>query len=361
MAPRQAAAANVSAAEETSEREYQTTINAAVAGTEDEIFRDALGDDELDNDADTSLEDMGDGLEGEATEEGDEAEEGEESDEAQAEGEQGDEAETAEGEEADVTEERPRDQRGQFRERQPAVPPGRLREETQRARAAEERSQLLERQLAEMNGRMAEISARMNAPQQRQVQQTPPPKPDMFAEPERYEAWLMAEAERRAETKVEQRFGEYQRQQSERETQRLNIVFNDAATGPRGWEFMAAYNTLMKLDPNDSAARATVTRIAGAPDPVAAMIEWFDSNGGDEYREQVFSQLAPRMQQRQNGRLQQNAQQRLQVAQARHEIRPGRTLPSLNSATGSNVQRVSDPEMFDGSERSIFDYGSRRG
>ena len=43
---------------ERTEREFQLDVNAAVANTETEIFDDALGDEPLDNDGDTSLEEM---------------------------------------------------------------------------------------------------------------------------------------------------------------------------------------------------------------------------------------------------------------------------------------------------------------
>src|ERR1700730_3715763 len=144
MAPRQASAPAVAANAEVSEREYQTTLNAAVAPTEDEIFTDALGGDELDNDGDTSLEDMGDGLEGEA-EESDEAEEDAEGESQEAaEGEDGEEAEAAQAA-GEGAAEQPR--------REPVVTSKRLREESQRARQAEERLVAAERTIAEYNGR----------------------------------------------------------------------------------------------------------------------------------------------------------------------------------------------------------------
>jgi len=43
------------------EDEYRLDINRAIADTEDEIFREAMGDEELDNDGDNSLEEMGEG------------------------------------------------------------------------------------------------------------------------------------------------------------------------------------------------------------------------------------------------------------------------------------------------------------
>jgi hypothetical protein len=342
---------SVADAEQISEREFQATVNRAVEDTEQEIFAEALGDDELDNDGDTSLEDMGEGLEGEDTgEEGEEGAEGQE-ETLEAEGEEGE-------EQGEQPEEPQRDQRGRFRE--PAVPSGRLREQTERALAAEERAIALERQNAEIMGRLSELSARVNAPpQQRQQQAEPPPKPDMFAEPERYEAWLMAEAERKAEAKLEQRFQSYEQRQQAMSAQRVDQNLAEAARGDRGFEFGPAYNALTALDPRDPRARATVASIYNAPDPGKALFDWWDQNGGQEYRERIFEQLAPRVR---NGNGRQRGDDRGQGGQGqpRQVFRPGTRLPSLNSATGSNSQRVNDPEMYDGSERSTFDFATRR-
>src|SRR3984893_2644447 len=358
MATRQASAQAITANAEVSEREYQTTLNAAVAATEDEIFTDALSGEELDNDGDTSLEEMGDDLEGEA-EESDEAEEGAEGEsEEAAEGEDGEETETAEAageDEGQEAAEQPRDQRGQVRDRDPAIPPARLREANARSRELEERLAAQERIIAEYNGRIAELSARVNTPPPRQAE-APAPKPDMFAEPDKYEAWVLEQAERRANAIVERGLNSYQQQQQQREAQRVDQSLADAARGERAFEFQAAYNRLTALDPRNPRDQATVRGIYNAPDPAKALFDWWDRNGGEEYREQVFSQLAPRIQERQHAAAR-NGNGR---AQPRHEIRPAQRLPSLNGATGSNVQRTADPEMLDGSEASVFRYGAAR-
>lgn len=347
---------------ELSEREYQDTINNAVKATEQEIFADALGDDELDMDGDTSLEDMGDGLEGEV--EADDAEDPDgqgEGDEAEAEDDSGEEAELeageAEGDEG--AEEQPRDQRGKFQRDQPTIPPAVLRQSNERARIAEERAQRLEQQVAEYNGRLTELSARVNSQPQRQEAKTEaPPKPDMFAEPEKYEAWVIAEADRRAEAKIEQRFTSFQQQQQQRELQRVDQSFQTAARGPRQFEFNAAYNALTSLNPADRNARALVNGILTAPDPAKAMFDWWEENGASEYRENILNQLLP-ADQRPRPRADGGRQQPQQRSQVRHEIRGPQRLPSLNGASGSNSQRTADPEMMDGSEASIFRYGTR--
>jgi hypothetical protein len=347
------------AAEETSEREYQATLNRAVEDTENEIFAEALGEDELDNDGDTTLEDMGEGLEGEVEETEPEGEDGaEESDGTEDEDGDG-EPEAAEGDDAETETDadEQRDERGRFRGQQDdrRIPPGRLREEANSRRAAEERASTLERQLAELNGRFSELSARVNAPGPKQAMQEPKPKPDMFADPEKYEQWVLEQAEHRAETKLEQRFQSFEQRQQAASAQRVDNALADAARGSRSFEFGAAYNALTSLDPRDPQARNVVGRIYNAADPEKALWDWWEQNGGPEYRERILEQLTPREQreaQRQGTRPQ---------GQPRHVIRPGRSLPSLNAATGSNRQQIADPEMYDGSEESVFRYGSRRG
>lgn len=352
--------------EEASEREYQATLNRAVEDTEQEIFSEALGEDELDNDGDTALEDMGEGLEGEGEgeveedleTEGDEEQEGDE-----AEGEEVEEDELEGDEAEEESEEEPqRGQRGRFQqEDQGRVPSGRLREETRARQQAESEASELRRQLAEMNGRLSEISARVNAPQPRQQQQEPKPKPDMFAEPEKYEEWVLEQAEARAEAKFDQRFQSFEQRQQQQTSQRVDSALAEAARGPRSFEFGAAYNALTSLDPKDPRNRATVGRVYNAGDNAEkALWDWWDQNGGPEYRDQILDQLTPR-EQRQQDRDFRRQGGRAPQGQPRHVIRQGQRLPSLNAATGSNSrQTIADPEMSDGSEESVFRFGTRR-
>lgn len=362
MAVNRAPAARAGEGEQ-SEREYQATINDAIRDTEGEIAAAAFDEDEPENDGDTSLEEMGEGLEGEVEDDAEEEVDGEGEEEAEGDAEDGDgeEAGADEGEEGEQPEEQPRDQRGQFRDREPAVPPGRLREQTQRATAAEERAQALERQVAEMNGRLAEISARTNAPPQRQPE-APPPRPDPFSDPEGYERWADDRAERRAAAIVDQRISQFQAVQQQREAQRVDTSLERAAKGPRAFEFGAAYNALTSLDPRNPQSRATVADIYTAPDPAKALWDWWEENGAPEYRDQILEQLGARPARNGRGRGpdDRSGDRRGEQTQPRHVIRGPTRLPSLNSATGSNSQRVSDPEMLDGSERAIFEYGTRR-
>src|ERR1700683_738684 len=176
------------AADERTEREFALDVNTAVANTEGEIAAFAFGEEEPDNDADTSLEQMGDGLEG-----------GDLEDDAEDESETGDEqlddetlaAGDEEAEDDELDDQQP--QRQQQDDRQPrrgerqdderqqqrGVPPGRHREVAQRARTAEqgleterEARQRLERELAETRGQIQLLSQQVAQPrQQQQVEQ----------------------------------------------------------------------------------------------------------------------------------------------------------------------------------------------
>ena len=344
---------------ERTEREFQLDVNAAVANTETEIFDDALGDEPLDNDGDTSLEEMGEGLEGDDLEEEGEEETEEEADEEGGEEEEaeGDEAEEAEGDETaeDEEEEQPRDQRGRFEDRQPAdrrgIPSSRLREEAQARRDAEERSVALERQLAEMNGRMAELSARVNAPPPK-VEQQRPPKPDQFADPEGHEKWMQDEFDRKLEERsaalrdsLRQEWNQQQQQQRDR---LVEETFARAANGPRKWDFKAAYGELVTRNPQDPRNQQLVQSIQNSRDPAAALFEWWDEYTADE----AVDYRSPRQESRQRSQ------------QPRHETRLPESLrrspPSLNSARGGQRQETTDPEMMDDSDEAVARYAFRR-
>jgi hypothetical protein len=359
---------------ERTEREFQHDVNQAVANTEGEIFEDALGDEPLENDGDTSLEEMGDGLEGDDLE--DEEGPDEEADEEEAEEAEGEGEEPAEGEEAEAAkddeEEPPRDERGRFEDRQPpGQPPSRrLAEESQRRREAEERATRFERELAELRGRVDEQSRR---PPQPQVEQPKPPKPDQFADPEGWERYIRDEARRDAEKLVTEQMQAYQQQEQQRLNAHFDQSMGEAAQGERSEELDAAYGRLKSLDPKNPSHVAIVQGIFRASDPAAALFRWWDRNGGtqyrasEEYQNRVQDKLdraeqdAERYRSLLPGR--QNSRQRSQ--QPRHETRLPESLrrtgpPSLNSARGGQRQEVQDPDMMDDSDDAVMRYAMRR-
>jgi len=180
----------------------------------------------------------------------------------------------------------------------------------------------------------------------------------MFAEPDKYRDWVLDQAEKRAEAKFETRFAE-QRQMQQRDMEtRLNDSLAATATGPRSYEFNVAYRDLTSLDKTPENA-ALVRRLVSNPDPGQAILEWWEDTSNPEYveyhREQVRGAYNAPRPQRGNGVQRSNG--RVPMQQPRHEVRLPR---SLSDAAGGRSQHVSDPEMADGSEDSVFQYGARR-
>jgi hypothetical protein len=159
---------------------------------------------------------------------------------------------------------------------------------------------------------------------------------------------------------------------------RVERSFASAAQSERGWEFGTMYQTLMSFDNRDPQARALVDHIYHAPNPAAAMFEWWDATYGPnfrartahralqhmspELREQVLEQLTPQEQRqvtRQNAQPQRGRQAARGQPQPRQVFRPATDLPSLNSAQGSNVHRQADPELYNDSESSVFSFATR--
>jgi hypothetical protein len=347
---------------ERSELELNQDINAAIAGTEDEIFREAMDGDPDDNNGDHDLEDMGEGLEGEHLEDEDDAEEdAEEVDEGAEEDEEGEE------DEVNVSEqEQTRDERGRFDRDEPRIPPGRLRAEADRARQAEQREQEWQRRHDVLEARFNDMQARINTPQQQRVEpQAPQPKPDMFTDPEKYEQWVLDRAEERSMQRMQAVFN--QRDEAQRQAFNENVERSMAAAerGPRGFEFRAAYNALLQLNPQQPQHRSIVQNIVHSRDPAEALFGWWDENGGQDFRDKLIDQLQGRDSGRGDRRSRQGERReredRSYDERPRHVVRLGRSMRSLNGAAGgSSSNRVSNPEMLDGSESSVFDFATRR-
>jgi len=394
MAPRNTQAAAL-AADERTERDYQLDVNTAVANTEVEIFTDAMGDDELDNDGDTSLEEMDDGLEGN-TEAGDQTE-GDEGDE-QLEAAEGDEGDEPEGDADDLeqiddgTDQGDQGQRrGEQRQperheiRRPGVPPAvhrdvrhQARENLRRAETAEERADRIERELAEARGQIQVLTqmAPRQQPQQRQ-EQRPDPEPDVIVDPQGWREWNDRRTQERIQAGVREGIGAFRQEMQQRDEGRINQSFGELAQGPRRSEFNAAHQTLLTLDPRNPQNQATVRRIVNSPDPGAALMDWFEDNGAEEWRAEVAEQLGlgdlyeqSRQQQqsrqrggngnRQNGRQNGGRQQqsRQEQGQPRQVYRVPRSLSDAGGGRGGNSRDGAgtnfDPDAMDDSDESVF-------
>jgi hypothetical protein len=342
---------------ERADREENADINEAIARTDSEVFTDAMGDEPLDDEAGTELEDMGEGLEGEELEEDEEEQQPEGEQQAQPEGEESAEQPGEQAEdEPEEDGQQPVDQRPP-----PSIPPRVLRETRERARETENE---LRAQLRDMQMRIDNLSRQpAPAPQPQPaaaVQQPPQQAPDMFADPDGYRNWMLSEAERRAEAKLNDRFSQMQQQQQQETAVRLNESLAQTASGPRSYEFNVAYRDLTSLDRTPENAALIRGLVANPATAGQAILDWWEQSSNPAYIEahrdivrQTYAAQRPLRggaPQRQNGRLQ-NGQA------PRHEVRLPR---SLSEASGGRSQHVSDPEMMDGAEESIFAYGARR-
>lgn len=403
--------------EENAERQFRDEINAAIGDTEREIFEDALGDDPLEMDGDRELEEMGEGLEGEHVDEEtgteprldtevdegeDENEPAEDDDSGENEGEEGERPDAAEGDEPAETEEvdaAPADTRGAVVDDRGPVrvrdQRGALRESRMRERAYRDENGDLRRELAEMRGQMSTLTQMLGgrgqpaadggtqpgggtrtapAPGQpaRTERAAPPPMPDQFEDPQGHSDWLLARAEERAAARFEQWRDEFQRQSTEQLYNRANVSLQQAATSHRGWEFHEAYRELTAVDrqgqPIYPEARMA---ILNANDPANALWDWWEDNGGPEYRQQVINSMLPEDERIEDPapapqRLSRHGQRtapapqrgRQGQQQGRHVVR---VPPSLNAARGGgqrNAQR-SNPTTDDGSEGAIFEFATQ--
>jgi hypothetical protein len=331
--------ARVSEERTITERQFQTEINHAIANTEDEIFAEAMGDAQLDNDGDRSLEEMGDGLEGEHLDEEDVREEVDtelDPDGDEADGDQEDDGDEDGDEDADDQGERRDDRRDREEDRQErgrrqaraddertdrardrrdrddrddrspdrdareegrergrrGVPPWRLREEADGRRRVEVENEELRRQVAIANARLDDFNARLNANPSGQKKEDP--EPDMFADPEGWKAWNRRQVETIADARAAALAQQWEGRQQQQMEQRVNQSFARAANSPglRGMEFHAAYSALTSLDSRDPRNRELVASIYYAPDPSRALFDWFEEEGyAEDFREDLRSTL----------------------------------------------------------------------
>lgn len=375
MAPRQQAASR--AADERSEQEFRQDVNLAVANTEAEIADFAMDDEEQDNDADTSLEEMGDGLEGDDlieddTSETDESEDDQDSQDDTAAGD----AEEAGKVEDDRVAARGNDQNGQRQGQQdqardgqrgaPAIPPGRLRESNERARSAEDRAARLERELAETRGRLDQLATQVNTPRPRQDQQQqeerPDPEPDIFANPQEWRTWNDRQTQKQIKDAVTAAVGGVRQDLQARDEDRINTAFVQARSGPRGYEVDPAYRALMtSLDPRNPRDRAVVQRITSSADPAAALFDWWESNGAKDFRTQMARDLGYEPPD-DDGYQDQRPQGRGQQPRRQQQSRNGQQRPrqvyrgpvSLNGAGGGGRQTITDPDALDDSDPAVM-------
>lgn len=293
-------------------------IAGAIAGTEQEIFDEATGQAEDENNGDRSLEEMDD-VPGE-TEEGDEGPEAEEPD---------GEGEEDEGEELAASEEEGEEPEPDPAERGGRIPSSRLREEAERRRIAEQ-------QVANTQHELAALRAQLQQ-QIRQPQQEQPAKPDLFSDPDAVLA--------QRDAQLEQRFAD-----------RYVNASLFRAHRERGEEFEAAYKALTSLNPADPANRATVQSIYSSPEPGLAVMDWYDQRPERiiaRQREQFLNDPEFRKEALQYWR---GEAERGDGGRPRTTTRLPR---SLNGASGGGSRREADPELYNDSDNSVFAYAMK--
>ena len=347
-------------------------LGDAIAATENEIFGEAFGKEEvtLDETGDRSIEQMGDGLEGqhEPDEDEEEAEGEEESGEDEGEQTRDDKGKFAK-EKPDEGKEKP-DAKAEAEtgkeKPEGRVPSGKLREANERARVAEaERDRLkAEHEASEAKSRtdIAELKARFDgvlAALQRQqpTQQQDKPKtetaPDMFEDPEGFRNFQ----EKRVDAKLDPIAKQLADQRVEFSMMLAHTVHKDA--------FTKAFEAVSKLDRNNPDDRVTVQRIYASPNPGEALVQWHKRNEtlrevGDDpakYREKIATEAREALMKDPEFRKQLLEDLRAEASGA-NTGRPNtvtRLPKSLNGAAGGNTGRDSDPLQYDDSHSAVFD------
>ncbi len=303
-------------------------VNAMVLETEQEIFDEATGDEPAENTGDRSLEEMDDDeLEASPDEEGEQEAPTEEAGES--------EDEEASAEPAAQEERRPPGN----------VPYQRFREEGERRREAETA-------LANERERIAALEARFNDFMARSQQLPPQPqkptsRPDMFADSEGWEKSVRSEIRSELEKNINERF--------------LNSSLATAHE-EHGAEFEQAYRSLTTLDPNDPRNRATVQSIINAPNPGRSLMKWYEPQltAFREEQQQREQERFDSWLETREGRQYALAKLRSDATAngRRTEPRTPRMPPSLNATPGGS-QRITDPELYNDTDRSVFDFATR--
>jgi hypothetical protein len=351
-------------------------LENAVDATSQEIFASAFGDEDpvLDETGDRAIENMGEGLEGqtEVDDEDAETEEGE-GEESETEGEAGkddkgeDAAEKAEAEKL-AAEKVEAEKLAAEKPPEGKVPPGRLREQTERTKAAETERDALKAQVeterANSRKEIDELKAQFNgvlAALQRQqpaapkVDETKPAAPpDVFEDPKGFAEYL---------TKGFQ--SELAQRDQRMESLRVDMSMQTAA-GRHGDNFAKAYDAVSKLDPRNPDDQVTVRRIWASPNPGEALVTWHRNqetlrevgNDPGKFKERIAKETRESLVKDPEFRKQLIAELRAEAGDD-GTGRPKNSivkLPrSLNRATGGTSREAIDPSTVDDSQQGIFE------
>jgi hypothetical protein len=348
-------------------------IGAAIISTEKEIAASAWDQEEsvLDETGDRTVEQMGEGLEGQhepddddESPEGDEPEEGEESEDGEGEPEKDakgkTEAESKEG--ADKAKPEAKAEA----EPQGRVPAGRLREQTERATAAEAERDRLKAELATIQSTSKQEIAAINAKfDQLAASLRQPPKP--------------AEQDGTAKTETVPDFFEdpngFLTHQTKPLADAVSQIRNDLAAqrvetsmmlahGKHGDTFAKAFDAVQKLNPQNPDDQTTVRRIYASPNPGEALVSWHKRNETLRLVGDDPAAYAENLRKAEREALMKDPEFRKQLlADLRAEASTGedgkpRTLTrlpkSLNGAAGGN-SREANQFTYDDSDQAVAD------
>lgn len=350
-------------------------LSAAMAATDQELFASALGDDPAvhDETGDRSLEQQDDGLEGKVEDEGKEEAEAVAADEdGEAKEDEGETAEkgpkkdpaTGKFVKADAeekAEEKPEGEEPVKDEQIGRVPSARLRQATEKTKAAEAERDALkaarEEDKRERDALKAQMELLSRQFAQRQQPETKPEvkaadaEPDMFAQPEEWRAWNRRENAREIAAV---------REENTKALVNMNLAMAHEIHGDK---FLAAYNHLAEAVKTDPEARIASLKAWQSGNAAAEIMKWHRQQevlrefGADpaatvqkKIDEALEAKLAdPEFRKSQFAKWTEEAGGKGGAA-PRHVTRIPK---SLNGASGS--AQLSDPTFEDASEQSFFD------
>jgi hypothetical protein len=343
----------------------QDIIRDAIIGTNQEIFAEAFGKEDLklDETGDRSREEMGDGLEGQH-----EPDEDEDEDEAEGEAEETPEevaAKTTTEPEAKVEpkveEEVEVDSKGR-------VPSGILRDRTEKLRAAETERDALKARLdaaeAESQRKIDALRAEFLTALRQQPRPADQPKhdapkpadapPDLFENPTAFAEFLR--------NGVKSELAAMQQQMRE---DRINASMESAKTR-HGDTFVKAFTALQTVARDGSPdGRALAQRLTASPNPGEAVVAWhkrtetlrevgddptaYKAKIADDTRKSLMADPDFRKQ------LLDNLRAEAMTGDNGNARTTTRLPASLNRAAGGNTRAPNDLEIFDGSDQATFD------
>ncbi len=330
------------------EREFDALASEAIAASEKEFFAEAMGKSEavLDESGDTSLEDMGEGLEGqhEPDEEADKAIEAK--------------AEDDDGVKPEKSDDAARDEQGKFRKAETPAERGLRSELTDERRKRQAVEEEFTKARADREAELKALEQRLQMQFQQQLQalkqpqQQPEPKaeeiPDRWTDPEGFDRYQREKilAEVRAETQ-------------QMESRRMAWSFEEA-TRKHGDAFKAAYAAADSLPAHSPEATQLLTAIRSSYNPGERLVEWHKGQlamreiGPDPaaWKERQAAELREQLSKDPEFRKQLLAD--LQAEARGGAANPGKTAinlpPSLSSSRGGSASRVtggvSDAEIF---------------